>query len=276
MKEYEILTRSSIFCVKSRNENGRLRWLTAAHSIRPGLFRDYFPDECWKFVGPEHIRFQLEFRGNETGEIIAAEDFCPQAWIHPTHDVAMLQLADEDAAIDRLASKGIEVCPLIFPPSDLMKNGEGDSVAFLGHFLNESAEDPNCHPEPRRINGEIVHIAEDEELKTHAERARQKKNGVNQTIVRGDDEIAKIATRQRELKHCSIVAAESPLSFGMCGGPIIKTETDAKTGLVCMGILESAIASGPIRGHAVMVSHTILDDFLQDADNECLDLSQNY
>ena len=169
MQQHEILARCSAFPLLS--PAGRLCFVTSAHSCCPWRYREYFPDAWLEFVRPHHCRYTLEIRAPD-GRALCEYRLGPAAPLrHPTRDVAVLRLEDEEAARASVAAQfGAEAG--LLAPLELRRGvgGDGDSgaaaavarpqpIVFCGHFNEERFDGAgqDVSPQvPRHVGGREI------------------------------------------------------------------------------------------------------------------------
>ena len=161
MQQHEILARCSAFPLLS--PAGRLCFVTSAHSCCPWRYREYFPDAWLEFVRPHHCRYTLEIRAPD-GRALCEHRLAAAPLRHPTRDVAVLHLEDEEAAHASVAAQfGAEAG--LLAPLELRRGDGGDAVAhpppivFCGHFNEErfdSAGQDVSPQVPRHVGGREI------------------------------------------------------------------------------------------------------------------------
>ena len=89
--------------------------VTASHVVAPWKWPKYYPDEWLQYVNQAHTHYTIELR-DETGVFITQSECLPVSYHHPTRDLAVLHLEDEQEHTDILFDLGYEVPELLLPP----------------------------------------------------------------------------------------------------------------------------------------------------------------
>ena len=213
--------------------------VTSLHVVRPFLFPKYYPEEWLQFIRPENIRVTLEFRDNDTGELVEEFPLLPQVVAHPTRDLALM-VADLDAITGRQQehidmAAGLERLEFLeavekFSFVEAQECKRGDRLLFGGHLLNTEPHEDDCLPQPSIITGEVVSV-----------------------LPQPTDIV--------------LASTEFVLQPGMCGGPCIN-----KDGL-CVGMIEGVVqnsgaepnANTDIRdGLAAILPGTVVEELVLD------------
>jgi hypothetical protein len=147
MKDMEILSRASCFLTPFNNSsvantstsnkyNSKLggrkfHVLTASHVVAPWRWPKHYPDEWLQHVNETHTHYTLELR-HPDGTFITQAELLPQSYHHPTRDLSVLHLEDEENTLELL--KSLDYFPLPITPSDTpIPQPNVDRLTFYGH-----------------------------------------------------------------------------------------------------------------------------------------------
>jgi hypothetical protein len=113
MKSYEILNRASAFLVRSSSEKfeNKFHVVTSSHVVAPWKYPKYYPDEWLKYVNEDHSYCTIEIRQAD-GTFITQHDLHCIAYHHPTKDLAVMHLSDEDGQLVHINGLGYTTCDL--------------------------------------------------------------------------------------------------------------------------------------------------------------------
>lgn len=204
MTEKDILCRASAFAVDGGD--GDFLFLTVLHAVRPFMFPQYYPDEWLRYVRPEHVTTQAEYRDPE-GQILATVELGPAVYPHPNgRDVAIMRLLDPEGARVTLEAAGVEIEPATFAPT---APANGQPFTCVGHVLStDSADHPDCLSLPMTTMGAV-------------------RVNLNTFYKPAEDGTP---------VHLSIGPTQDELHMGMCGGPALTMNGEA------LGMLEGMVA----------------------------------
>lgn len=123
--KYEILNRASAFMIKSSNPNSsfenKYHIVTSSHVVAPWKYPKYYPQEWLPYVNEDHIYCTIELRYPD-GVFITQHDLNCISYHHPTRDLVVMHLQDEDSQVKHILDIGYELLGLA-EDSDLSKYG---------------------------------------------------------------------------------------------------------------------------------------------------------
>jgi hypothetical protein len=109
MKEFEMLSRASLFLVASQRIGfkKRLHLIGTAHVTHPWHFLDFFPEQKdWlKFVDEKSTKNVMEVRETKTGKTLTEFQLEQKTFKHPQLDLVVLHLKDEDQFWQKIKQK---------------------------------------------------------------------------------------------------------------------------------------------------------------------------
>ena len=119
MRDFEVLCRASAFLIRAkewRKEKGVVSGfafsayivLTVSHVVAPWKWPKLYPDEWLQFVNETHTHYTVELR-HEDGVFMNQSDMQPKVFHHPSRDLAVLHLEEENDVIDMLVRLNVEV-----------------------------------------------------------------------------------------------------------------------------------------------------------------------
>lgn len=234
MTDFEVLIRSSAFLVKSKVAKGPgYHILTSSHNLAPWRFRNYYPEPFLEYVNEGHIHYTVELR-NANGESIISVDILPNSFHHPTRDIGMVHF-DEDEAEALSMFKTLK-----FEKTDIenYQAQDGERIEFHGH--------------------EVV----TDESSANADTIEGKDNRLSVPKVYAGE----IHGRSAHQTFCSSFG--TPLSQGMCGGPVIGSR-----GSIC-GMVEGIVpvdhSDESLQGKAVIIESSDILKFVSDVEESIL------
>jgi hypothetical protein len=237
MERYEILSRASTFPVRVRRQHAcenSLHFVTSAHVVAPWRYRKYYPDEWLDFVDERSTAYTLHLRDGDGNTLPSCEHaFKRRVFLHPTLDLAVVHLEDEQMALNSMQDVGMQLEPLELAPAPLSAADADqlgrDQLAFFGHVLVEEGGGA-----PGNTDFMVMRTkGRDELVDREQDSSRQVPEEVKGSLSHLSQSLDGETTIQ------AFAATESLLVMGMCGGPVIINPEGSQH--LCVGVLEGIV-----------------------------------
>jgi hypothetical protein len=85
--------------------------VTSSHVVAPWKWPKYYPDEWLKFVNENYTHYSVELR-HPDGMFETQNELAPISYHHPSKDIAVLHLMNEDSTIEVLKQVGYQIIEL--------------------------------------------------------------------------------------------------------------------------------------------------------------------
>lgn len=155
MKGFEILNRASACLVKARNPKFpyKVHVIASSHVVAPWKWPKYYPLEWIQSINEHFCHYSVETRDRK-GIFVSQHDLHPCVYHHPSRDLAVLHLDNEEKTLETLKELGLEVYDLA-EASELSSNTS--NLHFYGHDIAGEASNENDDRKPVPFNsvGEI-------------------------------------------------------------------------------------------------------------------------
>lgn len=201
MKEYEILSRSSLFLVRaSKKYPKKFHIVSTAHVTHPFLFPNLYPAEYrWlKFVTENDTINKLQIRQEDTGQILEEFMLERELFRQEGKDLVILHLEDEEYFERRLERRwNIELSPLELVADS---SNEKKSVWIVGHDFTVNQMTKEEVLVPAALRGEV-----------------------------------NLRTRSKLFVKSEVLSV-----MGMCGAPVLVSDGEICTNK-CIGMVEALV-----------------------------------
>jgi hypothetical protein len=219
--------------------------LTASHVVAPWRFPKYYPDEWLQFVNEKHTHYTVELR-HDDGVFMTQTELIPTSIHHATRDLAVLHLETASSADELFNALGLDVATL-----HAAEPQHGEKLEFHGHEVCIPSSFGGNSSSGSGFNSSNGSDAGDRPDDRHPV----------PRVVRG--------TYHGQTVHQMFVKTHPVLTYGMCGGPVMTLDDNARSESAC-GLLEGIIPlehqSPELRGLASIVDSRKIADFLVDVE----------
>jgi hypothetical protein len=78
-----------------------------SHAVAPWRWPKYYSNDWLSYVNEKHTHYCVELR-QEDGSFLTQSELIPRSYHHPTRDLAILHLAEEESTVELLKKLGVE------------------------------------------------------------------------------------------------------------------------------------------------------------------------